>query len=69
MPFTVKARIDGHVISARVKTAKAAFAKAVDWQVAKQLDDVVISDGRNDFSIAEFSEHMALIESPDHTRH
>ena len=62
MPFTVKATIDGHIISAPVETAKDAFAKAIDWQIAKQVDDVAISDGSNNYSIAEFSGAMALSE-------
>ena len=69
MPFTLKAKIEGHVISASARTAKEAFAKAIDWQIAKQLDDVVISDGDNDFSIAEFSEKMASGQITDNTRH
>lgn len=58
MPFSVKATIDGHTISAPVETAKDAFAKAIDWHVAKQLDDAAIWDGSIDYSIAEFSEVM-----------
>jgi hypothetical protein len=62
MPFAVKATIDGHIVSIPADTAKEAFAKAIDWQVAKQINDVAISDGSNDYSIAEFSAMMALSE-------
>jgi uncharacterized protein with ParB-like and HNH nuclease domain len=62
MPFSVKATIDGHIITAPAETAKDAFAKAIDWRIAKQIDDVSISDGDYDYSIAEFSEAMAFSE-------
>lgn len=62
MSFLVKATVDGHTLSALATTAKEAFAKAIEWQVARQLDVVTISDGRNDYSIAEFSAKMALAE-------
>lgn len=62
MPFVVKATIDGQLVSIPVPTAKEAFAKAVDWQVAKQVDAVAISDGSDDYSIAEFSAKMAIAE-------
>ncbi len=35
MPFSVKATIDGHTITAPAETAKDAFAKAIDWRIAK----------------------------------
>jgi hypothetical protein len=69
MSFTVKAKIDGHGLSENAKSAKEAFAKAVDWHVAKQPDDVVISDGDNEFSIGEFSEMLAASQSSDPTQH
>lgn len=62
MPYSVKASVDGHTVLATAKTAKAAFAKAIEWQIAKQLDHVTINDGRDDYSIAEFSAKMALAE-------
>jgi hypothetical protein len=62
MPYSVKAIVDGHTVLATAGTAKAAFAKAVEWQVAKLLDDVRINDGRSNYSIAEFSAKMALAE-------
>ena len=62
MSYTVHATIDGHRILAPAKTAKEAFVKAIEWHVAHQFADVVISDGNNDFTIAEFSSSMALSE-------
>jgi hypothetical protein len=62
MPFSVRATVDGQTITAPAETAKDAFAKAIDWHIAKQIDDVAISDGDNDYSIAEFSSAMALSE-------
>jgi phosphopantetheinyl transferase (holo-ACP synthase) len=62
MSFSVQASIDGHRIIASADTAKEAFAKAVDWQVAKQFSDITISHGRASYSIARFSEKMALAE-------
>lgn len=68
MRFTVKATIDGHTITAPVETAKDAFAKAIDWQIAKQVEDVAISDGSKNYSITEFSAAMALSEIADTPR-
>lgn len=62
MAYSVKATVDGHTVLAAAGTAKAAFAKAIEWQVTKQLGDVTISDGRQDYSIAEFSAAMAHAE-------
>lgn len=62
MAYSVKATVDGHTVLVTAGTAKAAFAKAVEWQVAKRLPDITISDGRSDYSIAEFSEAMAHSE-------
>lgn len=61
MAFIITARIDDHVVSASAKTAKEAFAEAVDWQV-KRLAGVTISNGLRSYSVAEFSEAMALSE-------
>ena len=44
MPFQIQSNIDDHTLSATTKTAKEAFAKAVEWQVV-QFADVSISDG------------------------
>jgi hypothetical protein len=62
MPFAVTATIDGHIVSIPADTAKEAFAKAIDWQVAKQINHVAISDGSDNYSIAEFSAKIAFSE-------
>lgn len=62
MLFLLKAKISGHVVSASVKTAEEAFAKAVEWQMRKQFADVVISDGFKNYSLAEFSAAVAHAE-------
>jgi hypothetical protein len=59
MSFSVKAFIDDHVITATAKTAKEAFAKAVEWHVVHKFADVFISDGDRSYSIAEFSSVIA----------
>jgi len=51
MPFSVKAYIDDHVLTFPAKTAKEAFAIAVEWHVAEKLPDVAISDGTKTYSI------------------
>jgi hypothetical protein len=62
MPYSVKATVDGYTILAAAGTAKMAFAKAIEWQIAKQLDNVSISDGSRNYSIAEFADVMAQSE-------
>lgn len=62
MPYVVKGTVDGHILSVHVETAKQALAKAVDWQVVKQMNDVTVSDGSNAYSIVEFAEGIAQSE-------
>jgi hypothetical protein len=62
MPFVVKAHIDDVMLSAKADTAKAAFAKAIEWNVAQSLIDVSISDGVRSFTIAEFASAMASLD-------
>ena len=62
MPFVVKAYVDDLALTVNANTAKEAFAKAVEWHVAKRFRDVTISDGRKRFTIAEFSWTMASQE-------
>ena len=62
MPFVVKAHIDDLMLTANAETAKKAFAKAVEWHVAKGFRGVSISDGHKRFTIAEFSWKMASQE-------
>lgn len=62
MPFIVEAYIDDCKLTATAKTARKAFAEAIDWHIVKQLSGVSINDGVKSYSIAEFSEAMALQE-------
>jgi len=62
MQFSVHAYVDGHELSATAETAKDAFAKAIEWRIVGRLADVSISDGRQSYSIVEFSSVMALAE-------
>ena len=62
MPFSVKAYYADHPLTVTTKTAKEAFAKAVEWHVVERFTNVSISNGRKRYSIAEFSSVMALIE-------
>lgn len=62
MPFVVKAHIHDLTLTANAETAKEAFAKAVEWHVAKRFHGVSISDGHKRFTIAEFSWTMASQE-------
>jgi hypothetical protein len=59
MPFSVKAYIDDHTLTADADTAKDAFAIAVEWHVAERLTGISISDGIKKYSIAEFSSVLA----------
>jgi hypothetical protein len=61
MPFCVSALIDNHLLIRNTRSAKEAFAKAVDWHV-KQLPGVRISNGIRSYSVLEFAEAMALLE-------
>jgi len=62
MILQVHAYIDDRVLKANAKTAKDAFAKAIEWHVVRRLTDISISDGTRSYSIAEFSSVMALAE-------
>ena len=62
MPFVVKAHVEDLTLTVNAKTAKEAFAKAVEWHVAKGFAGVSISDGHKRFTIAEFSWTMASQE-------
>jgi len=62
MPFVVSGRVDDVMLTATAETAKEAFAKAVDWHVAKGFSAVSISKGQKRFTIAEFSWAMASQE-------
>src|SRR5882757_2272833 len=54
MSFVVNAHIDDVRLIANAETAKEAFAKAVEWHVAKGFRAVSISDGHKRFTVAEY---------------
>ena len=62
MPFLVQANLDDHTLAVATETAKEALAKAVEWHVAERLINVTIGDGIKNYTIAEFSSVMALLE-------
>ena len=62
MIFHVHAYVDDRVLKATAKTAKDAFAKAIEWHVVGRLTDILISDGNRSYSIAAFASVMALAE-------
>jgi hypothetical protein len=62
MLFYVHAHVDDQLLEAAAKTAKAAFAMAIEWRVVGRLTDVSINDGTRSYSIAEFASVMALAE-------
>jgi hypothetical protein len=57
-----QAYVDDQLLESAAKTAKAAFAKAIEWHVVGRLTDVSINDGIRCYSIAEFASVMALAE-------
>lgn len=62
MPYFVQGFIDDHMLTAATDTPKNAFAEAVEWHIVRGFCDVSISDGVRRYSIAEFSNVMALQE-------
>jgi hypothetical protein len=58
----VQGSIDDHTLAVTTATAKEAFAKAVEWQVAQGFTDILINDGVTNYSIDAFSVAMALLE-------
>ena len=67
MPYFVEGYIDDCKLTATARTAKKAFAEAIEWQLARKLSAVCIRDGSRSYSIPEFSEAMALQEIADTT--
>ena len=55
MPYSLSANAGDYPLSMNAATAKEAFAKAVEWQVVGGLTDILISDGVNCYTIAEFA--------------
>ena len=68
MPFLVQGSLDDHTLAVTTDTAKEAFAKAIEWQVAERFSDVSIYDGSKSYSIDEFASVMALQEIAHHRR-
>lgn len=62
MPFLVQGCIDDCPLAVTAATAKAAFATAIEWQIAKKFTSVTISDDNRTYSIDEFAVAMALEE-------
>jgi hypothetical protein len=62
MIFHVHAYVDDHVLKSTAKTAKEAFAKAIEWHVVGRLTGISISYRNRSYSIAEFASVMALRE-------
>jgi len=54
IPFSVRAYVDDNVLTVTADAAKEAFAKAVEWHVAKGFRAVSISDGHKRFTVAEY---------------
>jgi hypothetical protein len=65
MTYLIEGWIDDFRLEARAKTAKKAFAEAIEWHVAKQLSAVSIKDGSRSYSIEEFASAMAQQEIAD----
>jgi len=65
MPYFVEGYIDDCKLTATARTAKKAFAEAIEWHIARYLSAVCISDGNRSYSIPEFAEAMALQEIAD----
>jgi hypothetical protein len=59
MSFEIMGSIDDCILTAHTETAKEAFAKAVEWQVANGVRGVSITAGGRRFTVAEFSWKMA----------
>ena len=51
MPYFVEAYADNCKLTAKVRTAKKAFAKAIDWRIVGPISAVTIRDGRKRYSI------------------
>jgi hypothetical protein len=62
MIFHLHALLGDHVLKSTAKTAKEAFAKAIEWHVVGRLIGISLSDGTRSYSIAEFASVMALAE-------
>ena len=54
MPFSVKAYYADHPLTVTTKTAKEAFAKAVEWHVVERFTNVSISRAENAIPLPSF---------------
>lgn len=63
--FEIKGSVDDYFLAAHAETAREAFDKAVEWQVASGIRGVSSSDGGRRFTVAEFSWKMASAEIAD----
>ena len=55
MIFHVHAYVDDHVLRTAAKTARDAFAKAIEWHVVGRLKGISISDGTGSYAITSVS--------------
>lgn len=62
MPFTVRGFYNNNPLALTSATANEVFAKAIEWQIVERYSNISISDGKNSYTIAEFSLAMALSE-------
>ncbi len=66
--FEIRGWVEDCLLTAKAETAKEAFAKAVEWQVANGIRRLSISDGCRRFTVAEFSWAMASAEIAETVR-
>ena len=55
MIFHVHAHVDDHMFKATAKTARDAFAKAIEWHVVGRLTGISISDGTRSYEGRRFA--------------
>ena len=58
----VQACLDDHTLAVTTATAKEAFAKAVEWSIARKGHGRLNLHGSRSYSIDEFASAMALLE-------
>lgn len=65
MAYLVEGWIDDCKLTATARTARKAFAEAIEWHIVRQFVGVSICQGGRKYSIADFAEAMALREIAD----
>ena len=65
MPFMVRGFYNNNSLTLTCGTAKEAFAKAIEWHLIERLTNVCISDGIQNYTIAELASLMAIREIDD----